>query len=56
MTDMEVPKKAGNGVKRLGDHLGRFPESFINIRHLEPNQDSWCPLSPSWSLGGHGGS
>ena len=53
---MEVTDKAGNVVMGLGEPLGRFPKSFIKIRPLEPSQDSWYPLSPSWSLGGHGGS
>ena len=48
---MEVPDKVGDGVRGLGQPLGSFPESFIKIKHLEPCQDSPCPLSPfleSW--------
>ena len=53
---MEVPDKAGYGVRGLGQPIGSFPESFIKIEYLEPCQDSQCPFDPFWSLGGHGGS
>ena len=40
LEDIEVPDNAGNGVRGLGEFLGRFPESFMKIRPLEPSQDS----------------
>ena len=49
--NMDVPAKAWDGVKRLREALGSFPESFIKIKHLKPYQDSPFPLSPfleSW--------
>ena len=44
--NMEVPDKAWDEVTRLGEALGSFPDSFIEIKHLEPYQDSPFPLSP----------
>ena len=35
---MEVPDKADDGVRRLGEPLGSFTENFIRIGHQEPCQ------------------
>ena len=53
---MKGPDKAWNVVKKLGEALGSFPESFIKIKHLEPYHDSPFPLMPFLDLVGHGGS
>ena len=33
------PDKAGDGVRRLREAKGTFPESFVEIKPLEPYQD-----------------
>jgi hypothetical protein len=38
LEDMEVPDKADDGVRRLGEPLGSFTENFIRIGHQEPCQ------------------
>ena len=39
--------EAGDGIRRLGEAKGTFPETFGEIKPLEPYQDSPFPL---WSL------
>ena len=36
--------KAGDGVRRLGEAKGTFPETFFMIKPLEPCQDYQFPL------------
>ena len=31
--------KAGDGVRRLGEAKGAFPETFVKIKPLEPCKD-----------------
>ena len=33
------PDKAGDGVRRLHEAKGTIPESFVEIKPLEPYQD-----------------
>ena len=35
LEDMEVPDKAGDGVRGPGEPLGRFTKNFDNIRHVK---------------------
>ena len=50
------PIKAGDGVRRLGEALGTYPETFIKISALEHCQVYPFPLWLSGSLVGHNGS
>ena len=36
LKDMEVPDKAGNGVRGLGEPLGSFTKNFVNIGQQVP--------------------
>ena len=39
--------RAGDGVRRLGEAIGTFPETFVEIKPLEPCYDHPFPL---WSF------
>ena len=41
------PNKAGDGVRRLEEASGTFPETFVKIKALELFQDYQSPL---WHL------
>ena len=51
--DLMDHDKAGDGVRRLGEAKGTFPETFVEIKPLELCQDNQFLL---WSLEGHCGS